>query len=252
MPPRTTYKTCEQCFKKQSVFNYYKAGRNKRGYFPICKSCIVILTSNNNASEASLILRRMDRPFIKDYWEQMFFKHGDKAFGYYLNKISSILKYKDLSYEESKFESELQAERDYMFYNEEWQGNFSLQDLNYLNDYYNELHADYKITTRNHKDYARKIAKASLAMDKSYEKMVNGTDANAHKEFKELKAIFDDLCKSAKFSESTRSATDVGLGSFGVIFDKVEKRTWIPPHKPVKKDTFDVLLKQFANIEKSL
>jgi hypothetical protein len=63
-----------------------------------------------------------------------------------------------------------------------------------------------------------------MAMDKAYEGMVNGKDPSAHREFKELKTIFDDLCKSAKFSEATRSANDVGIGSFGVIFDKVEKR----------------------------
>jgi hypothetical protein len=42
------------------------------------------------------------------------------------------------------------------------------------------------------------------------------------------------------------------LGSFGVIFNKVEQKKWIPEFKPLKKDTYDILLDQFANIEKSL
>lgn len=246
------HKTCEMCFKKQSIINYYRAGRNKKGYFPICKSCIMTKTANNNTAEASKFLRRMDRAFIKDFWNQMYYKHGDKTFGQYLSKVSILKAYKDLSFENSVFESEEKPDDKQLYYNAEWQGQFTLQDLNYLTDYYDKLHRDFKITTQNHKDYARKVAKASLAMDKAYNKMVNDKDPSAHREFKELKSIFDDLCKSAQFSESTRSATDVGLGSFGVIFNKVEKQQWIPEHKPVKPDTYDVLLKQFANIEKSL
>lgn len=99
-----------------------------------------------------------------------------------------------------------------------------MQDLNYLNDYYDKLHRDYKITTQNHKDYARKVAKTSLAMDKAYSRMINEKDSTAHGEFKQLETIFDSLCKSAQFSENTRSANDVGLGSFGVLFNKVEQR----------------------------
>lgn len=246
------YKTCEQCFRKQSSINYYRAGNNKRGYFPICKSCVLLLTSNNNTTEAAKILRRMDRPFIKDFWDEMYYKYGDKAIGYYFAKISALTKYKDLTYEHSVFESEQKIDEGQLFYNMEWQGSFSMQDLNCLNDYYDKLHRDYKITTQNHKDYARKVAKTSLAMDKAYSRMVNDKDPNAHREYKELKSIFDDLCKSARFSESTRSANDVGLGSFGVIFNKVEQKKWIPEFKPLKKDTYDILLDQFANIEKSL
>jgi hypothetical protein len=37
-----------------------------------------------------------------------------------------------------------------------------------------------------------------------------------------------------------------------VLFNKVEKKQWIPKYKPVKKDTYDILLSQFKNIEKSL
>ena len=246
------YKTCEQCLKKQSTINFYKSGRNKKGFFAVCKKCILILTASNNTKEVTKLLRRMDRPFFKDFWDQMYYKHGDKAYGYYLSKVSTLSEYKDFGYDDSIFDSENKLNESQVFYNSEWQGSFSIHDLKYLNEYYDALHRDYKITTQNHKDYARKIAKASMAMDKAYSRMINEKDPAAHREFKELKNIFDDLCKSAQFSESTRSANDVGLGSFGVIFNKVEKRQWIPEFKPVKKDTYDVLLDQFANIEKSM
>jgi hypothetical protein len=132
--------------------------------------------------------------------------------------------YKEMGYEKSEFENVEEERANEIFFNSDWQGSFSLQDLNYLNGYYDDLHRDYKITTRNHKDYARKIAKTSLAMDKAYERMVNQKDTNAASEYEKLKRIFDDMCKAAKFSEATRSANDVGLGSFGVIFNKVEQQ----------------------------
>ena len=244
-------KTCEQCFKSKSPHEFYKAGRNKRGYFPICKDCVTILTSQNNLSEVNMILRRMDRPFIREEWDVCYYQHGDTAFGKYLTKI--LISKEKLGYEDSRFENEEEENKnESCFFNVDWQGYFTIQDLNYLNNYYDDLHRDYKITTRNHKDYARKIAKTSLAMDKAYQRMVNQNDTSATTEYEKLKKIFDDMCKSAKFSEATRSANDVGLGSFGVIFNKVEQHQWIPPHKPKQKDTYDLLLDQFSNIEKSI
>jgi hypothetical protein len=66
MPAISNVKTCDVCFRKQKVTQFYKAGRNKNGYFTTCKSCILIATASNNASEAAVFLRRMDRPFIKE------------------------------------------------------------------------------------------------------------------------------------------------------------------------------------------
>ena len=67
--------------------------------------------------------------------------------------------------------------------------------------------------TENHRDYARKIAKASLQMDKTFDDMMNGVDG-ADKRYENATKAFDTLSKSAKFSESTRSVNDVGASSF--------------------------------------
>ena len=77
------------------------------------------------------------------------------------------------------------------------------------------------------------------------------TDENI-KSYKNLVSMFDNLSKSAQFAESQRGANDVGLGSFGQIFDAVEKHNWVPTYVPEDKDMYDKLLDQFANIEKSL
>lgn len=245
---------CEICEKRKDERMFYKAGRTKAGYYHICKTCMQIKTKHNNIEYVIQVLQEMDLPFIKGVWDKIYHRFGDTAFGRYLGFIGMNSKYKNLTYEDSIMIEDISDSdlADEVLFNEKWRGSFTVPDLNYLENYYEELHRDFKITTTNHKDYAKKIAKASLAMDKAYERMINDRDEKAAKEFKELKSIFDDLCKSAQFSESTRSAHDVGLGSFGVIFNMIEQSEWIPQHKPLKKDLYDKILDQFNNISKSL
>jgi hypothetical protein len=245
---------CSVCGKRKSEKLFYSAGRFKAGFFHACKNCLQMRSKHNNFEYVLDVLKQMDRPMLRSIWNKIYYKYGDTCFGHYLATVIGNPKYNELGFEDSILE-EVSAETDLLeesIFNDMWRGTFTIPDLNYLEQYYEELHRDYKITTTNHKDYAKKIAKASLAMDKAYERMLNDRDEKAAKEFKELKGIFDDLCKSAQFSESTRSANDVGLGSFGVIFNMIENNEWIPQHKPLKKDLYDKLLDQFANISKSL
>lgn len=136
-------------------------------------------------------------------------------------------------------------------YSKEWRGTYTQGDIEYLDSYYKDLNRDYKIITRNHEDYARKIAKVSLAMDKAYDDMVQG-DEDAIKKYKDLKDAFDKLCQSAKFSENTRSQNDMSLGCFGVVFDRVEQHMWVNQHIPIAEDDIDKMISAFTSIKKSI
>ena len=138
-----------------------------------------------------------------------------------------------------------------LIYSEEWMGEYTQSDLDRLNKYYDSLNNDYKIVTVNHRDYARKIAKASLMMDKAYEDMLKGVPG-AEKMYSNAKDIFDSLSKSAKFSEDKRSINDVGISSFSKIVSMVENHNWIPEYVPKKKDMYDELLDALRVINKSL
>lgn len=130
-----------------------------------------------------------------------------------------------------------------------WVGSYTENELETLNNYYSDLQTDYKIVTVNHKDYAKKIAKASLAMDRAFQDMLEtGNDSL----YKSARDTFDKLSQSAKFAENQRGLNDVSLGSYGVMADRVENNTWIPEYEPEDKDMYDKLLAQFANITKSL
>lgn len=138
-----------------------------------------------------------------------------------------------------------------LLYSDKWMGNYSQSDLAKLDHYYESLENDYNIVTENHRDYARKIAKASLQMDKTFDDMLNGVDG-ADKKYDNATKAFDLLSKSAKFSESTRSVNDVGASSFSKVAAMVESHNWIPEHKPLKKDTIDEMLDYLSTITKSL
>ena len=143
------------------------------------------------------------------------------------------------------------CESEPLIYDGKWLGRYTQKDIDYLNNYYAGLERDYKIITENHRDYARKIAKASLQMDKAFDEMINGVDG-ADARYKNAREAFDTLSKSAKFSESTRSVNDVGISSFSKVAAMVEAHNWIPEHKPLKKDTIDEMIDYLSTITKSL
>ena len=170
------------------------------------------------------------------------------------------VKYQNLKWEDSILEEtdtkveikENSAYNDIPEWNEEWQGEYTKKDIEYLNNYIDGLKKDFDISTINHMDYAKEIAKTSLLKSKAYAIMLKEPTDDNIKSYKNLVSMFDNLSKSAQFAESQRGANDVGLGSFGQIFDAVEKHNWVPTYVPEDKDMYDKLLDQFANIEKSL
>lgn len=129
-----------------------------------------------------------------------------------------------------------------------WGSEYTQAEIDKLNNYFDGLKKDYDIVTTSHEDYARKISKISLEMDKALADMSKGGD---DKKYQSLSNIFDKLCKSANFVENQKNKNGVP-GNFGTVFNIVEKGNWIPEYEPKDEDTYDMLLEQFANIGKSL
>lgn len=244
--------------------NFYNSNSpmavNKKA--PFCKQCIKNMIDYNNMDSVYRVLTVMDIPFIFEYWDRCSSSEKD-TFGNYIRMANTLTQFKGLTWKDSIFDSsvknidktenenKIKDEKEKIEYNEEWRGSYTKSDLEYLENYYKDLKTDFKIVTRNHKDYARKIAKASLAMDRAYDDMINGVQGSDTR-YKNLKDTFDQLSKSAQFAEDKRGANEVGLGCFGVTFDKVEKHNWVPKHEPLDKDAYDKMLEAFSVIDKSL
>jgi hypothetical protein len=262
---------CRRCNKSKKIdsMNFFKSysDLDATGFTSICKECSYELFNEymkngmSHKDATKEMCKALDKPFIEDVYKSTVETTGetDKFLGVYSKNVhmQQWIKRGIKTFSQSIFSDKqniysnvLKPESE-LSYSAEWRGNYNQADLEYLEEYYRDLHNDFKIITKNHKDYARKIAKASLAMDKAYEDMLNSV-SGADKRYKDLKDTFDQLSKSAQFSENTRGANDVSLGCFGVIFERVEKKQWIPKHTPLEKDTIDKLIDYFGSINKSL
>jgi hypothetical protein len=262
---------CRKCHKLKKVdsINFFKSysDLDSTGFTSLCKDCSYELfrdymkngMSHKDATKE--LCKALDKPFIEEVYNNTVESTGetDKFLGVYSKNVhmqqwlkrgiktfsQSIFSDKEDIYSESKNEDEE------LIYSKEWRGNYNQSDLEYLDEYYRELHNDFNIITKNHKDYARKIAKASLAMDNAYEDMQKGV-SGADKRYKDLKDAFDSLSKSAQFSESQRGANDAGISGISQVVDKIESKQWIYETEDFPEDALDHLLNQFTNIKKSL
>lgn len=106
-------------------------------------------------------------------------------------------------------------------YNVKWGGNFSDQEIEKLEDTYSQYEEDFVLDNVNIRDYARKVAKASLNADIAEDKMRRGEISAS--EYKEAQKIFDDLSKSSNFAACRRQPGQAsGLGSLGEIIMRLE------------------------------
>ena len=253
-------KDCDAMGRYQLTNHFYKSRNAYIGYHPYCKDCIKKIIDINNMETVYNILQTLDTPFIQDVWREALADTDGDYIGKYLELINSTYKtrYENARFKDSIYEDSLHIDKDengkeIKEWNDEWQGYYSKRELAYLNKYYQDLNNDFKIITTNHKDYARRIAQASLIMNDTYNVMrENPDDKDAVNAYNTAVSNFDRLSKSAQFAESQRSASDVSLGCFGKVFDAVEKHNFVPKHIPEDKDMFDKIIEQFMNINRSL
>ena len=251
---------CDSMGKYQVNSKFYKSRNVLIGYHPYCKECVNKMVDVNNIQTVYDILQTLDTPFIYDVWKEALASIDGKYIDRYLELINKTYKtrYESARFKDSIYDTQFESiddgsEGEVKLWNNEWQGYYSARELQYLNDYYKDLQNDFKIVTRNHKDYAMKIAQASLAMSNAFNIMRdNPEDKDAVGAYKAAADNFDRLSKSAQFAESQRGANDVSLGCFGRVFDAVEKHNFVPKHIPEDKDMFDKIIEQFSNINKSL
>lgn len=267
--------TCSKCgmIKATNISNYFKTENPLyNGFFPTCKDCVydeynLMLANGLNMREVTIkICELLDRPFINDVFFSTYDKEKDskKFLGVYLKNSSmqqwrkqGLFRYKDSIFEtvtinENDTKSlDLYNNKEDKIYSKQWVGEYTKDDIGYLDNYLKGLHSDFKIITENHKDYAKKIAKASLHMDKCFQDMLQGV-SHSDKRYKDARETFDTLSKSAQFSEQTRGQNDVGLGCFGILFERVEQKKWIPQHTPIEKDDYDKMIDYFSSINKSI
>ena len=198
-------KDCDKMGKRLSVDDFYKSRNAMVQHHPYCKDCVNKMIDVNNLESVYSVLKVLDTPFIMDIWNDVCNSGTTNYMGDYLRAINFTYrkKYAGMGFDDSIFELSENEEisdnvqaafDDTPVWSDEWQGKYTKSDLKYLNDYYNGLQKDFKIITTNHRDYARKIAQASLSQMKAYQHLLQGEEG-ADLAYEKATKIFDMLSK---------------------------------------------------------
>ncbi|HEY8803611.1 MAG TPA: hypothetical protein VIM42_00600 [Clostridium sp.] len=262
--------TCSSCglIKSANITNYFKTDNPLYNeFFPTCKSCVYdlynsyIQSGSNIRDSVIKVCELLDKPFLEEVFYNTFEKEkiNPNLLGIYFKNSAmpqyrkqGLVRYKDSIFANSSSQGQQSVFEDQTrIYSEEWNGRYTQVDIKYLDKYLTGLHSDFKINTTSYKDYAKKICCASLAVNKAYQEMLDGTNG-ADKKYKDLQATFDTLSKSAQFTENSRSSISAGINSICQVVDKIESKDWIYVAEDYEKDAIEHLLDQFNNIQKSL
>lgn len=161
---------------------------------------------------------------------------------------------KTLSYQEAKDKGEVIEEVDdnIKIYSKEFNGYFKRHEIEYLEDYYHGLENDFELTDTNRRDIARKLAKASLQVDRAQDLFMSGRGSQS--DVRDAVAQFDLLSKSGDFAACKRKTDpNAGTGSWSELTAKLET-TGHPCTRKIEweKDDVDRVIESFRYIVESL
>lgn len=255
---------CLGCGERHGKRHFYMSTNplHKNGVIPFCKTFIMEHCTYDDGTISlerfQNILRQVDKPFLKAEWESALEEEGRNAFGAYFSRIN-MAHNQQKTWEDSTLnllktnKDDEKEDEGKKTYSKRWHGYYTKRDLDYLDNYLEQLMNDYDIDTVNRQDYAKKIAKTSLMVDKLYAEVMKG-NTGVVRQLDNTQKIFDNLSKSAEFAQSKAPKNDGGVQSLSELIAKVEAEEYPYMLKPSEKDKdiYDKLLDQFSNINKSL
>lgn len=135
--------------------------------------------------------------------------------------LSQYYSYQENTAEEEEIEIADEQEKKAAKYNAVWRGYFTEEQIDALEELYSQYEEDFVLDNVNIRDYARKVAKASLNADIAEDLMRRGKIPAS--EYKEAQKIFDDLSKSSNFAACRRKPGESsGMGTLGEIIMRLE------------------------------
>lgn len=222
-PALTTLKRCTCCEEDKKQNEYYKVYSPlfKDDLFPTCKTCIKKLVDTDSSLSVYDMLRRMDRPFLIEKWEETKIKNpeSDSLFGLYLKAISSATQLA-LNWEDSMFPDDEESDSSSDL-NKRWSG-FGYTEKMLLEEMYQEMLSTYEANTPIQRDIYKNIC---IARHKSN---VAITQNNAP-DFERYRKIISSLMNDAKIKPVQETGFDEGsTATFGQFIEKIERTEPIP------------------------
>ena len=151
-----------------------------------------------------------------------------------------------------EFESSKAKDKNLKVYNEFFNGEFKPVEIEYLENYYKGLEADFDLSDTSLRDNAKKLAKASLLADKVQNDYMAGRCSL--QDVKDAMTQYDLLMKTGNFAACKRKPGDkAGLGSWAEIAFQLESTGHIMQRKiEWEKDDVDKTIEEFRYIVESL
>lgn len=145
-----------------------------------------------------------------------------------------------------------EEERKKMSYSKRWRGYFTPEQIETLEEIYEQYDRDFDLSDVSLQDYAIKVAKASFHADQVYDRMRRGEATGG--DYKDALKSFDDLSKSSNFAACKRKPGETtGMGSLGEIILRIEgtgKLNFEGDNWP--KDSVDAAIADYRHIVEAL
>ena len=249
------FRKCARCGKDLPIGEFGRV-RSKfftNGYLPICGSC---LDSNINVAKKELMWDNVNKmcqwadvPFIPEEWEKVYKGCNSNWFNNYCKIFNArefdTIHWQDYNeiyiklnesgalidevpgYEEQKYEMLVKK----------W-GQYDRDDLDRLEDLYNETLATQNVTTANQIDQLKKICKTSLLIDERI---------SANSPYKDLMDSYEKLIKAADLTpNNTKNSND--FDSVGEVYGYLETIGWQNKYYDgARRDEVDETMKNIQN-----
>lgn len=165
-----------------------------------------------------------------------------------LMNTSKYYSYEEHDSEFDPTEAEASTSSDEKSYSKEFKGMYAPRELETLHEYYNDLAAENDLSTRTAKDYAQKMAKASLLYDETFDAYRNG-EATIE-DLQRASSLLDAVSKTGALAPSNKAGKEEGdSGSWGELTLKLIT-TGHPCTKAIDwpQDVVDKLLAEYQHI----
>lgn len=265
-----TQKTCSRCLKlKSSKDNFYLSSDDlihKDGRIGVCKQCLIELMEDFNDVETVIeVLRRIDKPFIKDLYDKAI--ATDNAIGRYFKDIA-MPQTKGLTYADSQFDEDLgkfaakgakdlnrkiEVEEVVKFKITpemvvKWGSGYSEADLFQLEQFYIDMRDANNINSPQLTEQLKLLCKVNLEQNNA----LNNKDYTA---FKTLNQQFQKILQDSGFRaiDKVSGGESAGIRTFGQIWEEIERDGFIEPYLyQEKQDIVDKTIMHMLNYTRRL
>lgn len=250
------FKKCTSCNREQPITSFSKV-RSKffsDGLLTICNDCLDLMVKAGKPNEewdrVNKICQWADVPFLPDEWQKIRQGADSNWFSRY-TKIFSAKGFEDISWRDynelymklhqtGELVEEVPGYSEAKYENlvKKWGSSYDHEELDRLEDLFNETIATQNVTTGNQIDQVKKICKTSLMIDQRIE------EGNP---YKDLMDSYEKLIKVADLTpKNTKNSND--FDSVGEVYAYLEGRGWVNKYYDgARRDEVDETMKNIQN-----